>query len=309
MRRLASLLLAFTFLSAQPALLRAGSAAEKATDKAKPAKATDDRDSPPEIPWHSSYAKAMDVAEKQGRMLLIYFCDPGNDEPCRRFKAETLDDPDVCDKLREYVCVRIPLDAAIKIDGEDVVLLEHRSFKEMLGKPGIAIADFANAGADHYGHVVSTFPITKKLWYTPERMVTILTLPPGTLTQRTLIYAVRIHPDKPSSTDGRVDSRLAGEAEKHSRYQARIRRQGHHHWDRRFRRINTRLPRGLVACEVCAESWPGENLVEAAVECVRCWRLSEGHWSAVRAFHRVYGYDIKRGPNGIWYATGIFGKG
>jgi hypothetical protein len=64
----------------------------------------------------------------------------------------------------------------------------------------------------------------------------------------------------------------------------------------------------MTASEVCAESWPGENLVEAAVECVRCWRLSQGHWSAVRAAHRLFGYDMKRGSNGIWYATGIFGR-
>jgi hypothetical protein len=84
--------------------------------------------------------------------------------------------------------------------------------------------------------------------------------------------------------------------------------QGHHQWDTRFQRINTKLPPDTLACEVCAESWPGENLVEAAIECVRCWRFSEGHWSAVRAEHSVWGYDMKRGTNGIWYATGIFGR-
>jgi hypothetical protein len=27
----------------------------------------------------------------------------------------------------------------------------------------------------------------------------------------------------------------------------------------------------------------------------------------VRSRHPLFGYDIKRGRNGIWYATGIFG--
>jgi len=97
------------------------------------------------------------------------------------------------------------------------------------------------------------------------------------------------------------------EAQSHSQYQADIRRQGHHYWESRFHRIVARLPGGLGAREVCAESWPGENLVEAAIECVRCWRLSDGHWSAVRAPNRCFGYDMKRGSNGVWYATGIFG--
>ncbi len=57
--------------------------------------------------------------------------------------------------------------------------------------------------------------------------------------------------------------------------------------------------------EVCAESWGGQHLVEAAIECVRCWRLSSGHWSAVCARSRFFGYDMKLGANGVWYATGI----
>ena len=133
-------------------------------------------------------------------------------------------------------------------------------------------------------------------------------LPPGTLTQRTLIYAVRVHPEKPASTDGELDRNLLEEAEGHSQYQADIRRQGHHFWELRFPRIIGRLPGGLTAREVCAESWSGENLVEAAIECVRCWRLSDGHWSAVMAVNRCFGYDMKRGSNGVWYATGIFGS-
>jgi hypothetical protein len=63
-----------------------------------------------------------------------------------------------------------------------------------------------------------------------------------------------------------------------------------------------------VAQEIVAESWPNESLVEACIDCVDSWRQSPGHWGAVRANHPLFGYDIKRGRNGIWYATGIFGR-
>ena len=265
--------------------------------------------SPAGISWNADYTKAIKAAKRQAKMLLVFFCDPGKEKTCNRFKTETLGDPVVRKKLRGYVCVQVPLDTKVTIGGKEVTLLEDAAFGEMLGKPGIAIVDFASSDPALRGYVVSTFPITKKLRYTSKEMAVILDLPPGTLTQRTLIYAVRTHPDKPASTGGRINPNLVGEAESHSRYQARIRLQGHHRWPARFRRINTKLPSGLTASEVCAESWPGENLVEAAIECVRCWRLSKGHWSAVRAFHRLYGYDMKRGRNGIWYATGIFGRG
>jgi hypothetical protein len=276
-----------------------------------------------EVAWMSDYAAAVRKAEKERKMLLIRFEAPSGNARCERFERETLADAEVRRKLRDYVCLRLPLGATVELDGDppggnsddappgggkQVVLLKHSAMAEMLGQPGVAIIDFAHPEAEHYGRVVSTFPLTGKLWFGPEQMKVILDLPPGTLTQRTLIYAVRVHPDRPASTSGKIDPYLVAQAESHSRHQAQIRRQGHHQWETRFHQINARLSGGLSAVEVCAESWPGERLVEAAIECVHCWRQSSGHWSAVRAAHPLYGYDMKRGSNGIWYATGISGK-
>jgi hypothetical protein len=260
-----------------------------------------------EVRWYTDYAEAVEEAKSREKMLLLCFCYCDNDPLCRRFHAETLGDPMIRTKLQDYVCAKLPLGAEIPVDGKEVTLLEQAAFAEMLREPGVAILDFAHHTSKHYGCVVSTFPITGALWYDVAKMAVILDLPSGSLTQRTLIYAVRTHPDRPASTAGEIDEYLLREAESHSQYQARIHRQGHHQWETRFHRINARLASGLTAREVCAESWPGEHLVEAAVECVRCWRFSAGHWSAVRAWQHVYGYDIKRGSNGIWYATGIFG--
>jgi len=266
---------------------------------------------PPEVRndvgWLDDYLEGIRRARSEGRMLLVYFAGPENDAACRRFWEETLANPAVVEKLRDYVCVLLPLEAEVVIEGERIKLIEHFAFQEMLGRPGVAIVDYRHRKAEFYGQVVSTFPLTKKLRYTAEQARVILDLPPGTLTQRTLIYAVRTHPERPKSTNGTLSSVLAEEARNHSRYQAKIRLQGHHHWDSRFHRINAKLPGGLVATEVCAESWPGEHLVEAAIECVRSWRHSSGHWSAVRAPQRMFAYDMKRGSNGVWYATGIFG--
>ena len=249
----------------------------------------------------------MDLAKAEKKMLLLCFHDTGKDCVCDRFQAQTLANQAICRRLQDYVCVRLPLDAKIKVKGKETVLLRHPTFSEMLGRPGVAILDFAHTDAPYYGCVVSTFPLIGKRWYTPEQVSVILDLPPGTLTQRTLIYVVRTHPEKPASTKGQLDPNLAKEAESHSQYQARIRLQGHHNWGMRFQRINARLPGGQPAREVCAESWPGKRLVEAAIDCVACWRSSSGHWSAVRSAHGYYGYDMKLGSNGIWYATGIFG--
>ena len=260
----------------------------------------------PKVRWSNDYAKAMTAAEKQNKMLLLHFSDGSDGGPGGRLTA-TLDDPRVRRKLQDYVCARLPLGTKIKVQGKEVVLLEHGAFREMLGKPGVAIVDFRVSDPARRGAVVSAFPATEDLGYTPEQMTVILNLPPGTLTQRTLIYAVRTHPEKPASTDGELLPALLEEAQSHSQYQADIRLQGHHQWGSRFARIVARLPGGLGAREVCAESWPGQNLVEAAIECVHSWRQSTGHWGAVCGAQRFFGYDMKRGDNGVWYATGIFG--
>jgi hypothetical protein len=280
-------------------------AAEDTTEADRP-KVNADEKTKINVVWRDDYAEATSIAKREGKMLLIFFSIAEGNQSTQSFESQVLGDESIRRRLQNYVCLRLPLDAKITIQGKPLVVIEHEAFGEMLGKPGIAIVDYRN-DAKLRGEVVSTFPITEKLQYTAEQVAVILTLPPGTLTQRTLIYAVRTHPDKPASTDGEMNPLLLEEAENHSQYQANIRVQGHHAWDSRFRRILALLPGGVSPREVCAESWPGENLVEAAVECVRCWRLSSGHWSAVRASNRFFGYDMKRGGNGVWYATGIFG--
>ena len=261
-----------------------------------------------DLAWRTSYQEARDAADKEGRMLLILFCRPGRCALGDRFEAETLSDPEVRKKLADVVKVKLPLDAKVAVEGKPVELLTTDAFAEMKGLPGLAVMDFADKDSKYYGQVVSVFPFLGDRVYGANEMREILDLPPGSLTQRTMIYAVRVHPEHPASTKGEFNPVLAQEAESHSEYQARIGLQGHHFWETRFHRINARLPAGLMASEVCAESWPGQGLLESAIECVRCWRLSSGHWEGVRTQHRVYGYDIKRGSNGVWYATGIFGR-
>ena len=174
--------------------------------------------------------------------------------------------------------------------------------------PGLAIVDLRDKQSEHYGDIVSIYPFRTGKPLDQAKLKILLELPTGTLTQRTLIFAVRTHKDKPQSTQGVFDPLLASETQKHSVHQASINLQGHHNWDRRFQLISAKLPDRLLAQEVCAESWPRQNLVEAAEECVHSWRQSTGHWSAVSSPHPRYGYDMKRGKNGVWYATGIFGK-
>lgn len=259
-----------------------------------------------ESPWHHDYSSAVKAATAEKKMLFIVFNDDSN--AATRFEAEVLTNRRVQELLDNYVVAKLSVDANVKVDGKPTRILNHGAFSYMYGNAGIAIVDYTNNDPSQYGQVVSQFNFRSTQGRTVHEMEVILTLPPGSLTQRTLIYAVRMHPEKPRSTKGIFRRLLALETFRHSRNQANMQLQGHHQWESRFQQIKAQLPGGLVPTEVCAESWPGQQLEDAAVECVRSWRHSSGHWSAVSDNNVYYGYDMKRGRNGIWYATGIFAR-
>ncbi len=261
-------------------------------------------------PEQADNGKAIRIAQAQEKMMFIEFQSTSNNATQRRFETETLSDGKVRELLRRYVAVRLPLEYEVTVGGAVSRLLKHPAFAELKGRPGIAILDYAHRDTEYYGHVVTALSFMPGKYYRfhPRHLAVALDLPPGTITQRTMVFAVRIHPESPASTKGEFDPMLATEANSHSTYQARIRVQGHHHWGRRFPRLSRLLGRGLRAQEVVAESWPHEGLVDAAVDCVHSWRQSSGHWSAVRSPQPRFGYDMQRGGNGIWYATGLFGN-
>ena len=136
------------------------------------------------IAWEKDYIHAMDLANQQHKMLLIFFSAP-NDTQSRRLEAETFGNAEVMAKQGGFVSLRLTMDAKVTAEGKDFVLLQHPTLREMLGRPGIAIADFAHDDEHLHGRIVSCFPLCGSLWYGPAEMKVILDLPPGTITQRT----------------------------------------------------------------------------------------------------------------------------
>lgn len=258
------------------------------------------------LEWNSDYRAAVQKAKDSKKMLVVFFQDETQPDANRDFLDRLTSDEQVRKGLQQHVCAAIA--ATWKLDDEsaDSQLLKHPAFAEMLGQPGFAILDFTDEKSRYFHYVVSVLPFSIQMAPANHHVAELLGLPRGSLTQRSLIFAVRTHPDQPQSTAGETLDVLVQEAEQHSVHQARINLQGHHQWETRFHRINSQIPGGLVAKEVCAESWPGQTLMDAARECVSSWRQSSGHWSAVNGRHPFYGYDMQRGTNGVWYGTGIF---
>lgn len=257
-----------------------------------------------------NYPAALGRAVSARKRLLIFFHGEPMSAAERAFQTQTVQDARIRPLLADYVLLKLSRRAEVEVDGKPVSLLKHASFKHMEGLGGVAIVDFRDPDSEHYGYAVSCLPFSRSRYYVSsfhgvKSIQTLLSLPEGNIEQRTMIWAVRMHPERPASTSGRFHPVLTRAAASHSLHQARLRVQGHHNWNSRFHQIAHRLGGGSPV-EVCAESWPGQPLVEAALDCVHCWRQSSGHWKAVRGTHRLFGYDIRRGANGVWYATGIF---
>ena len=217
------------------------------------------------------------------------------------------------ERLANYIYLKIP--AAYEYEGRR--LLDYPALREMMGRPGLAVISFSDADLPTHGAVISVHPFvgSRYHWvprYGVNEVRAILELPPtATLTQRSMIFAIRVHPERPQSVFAQAHPAFLGHAARHSLRQASILRQHHADISAASNQLQNEAGVGIGgASEVVAESWGmvvgGENVLEAAFSCIDAWRHSPGHWGAVSRPHRYFGYDIAKGSNGTWYATGIF---
>ena len=258
-----------------------------------------------ELKWEQGYGTSMELAKKSGRMLCIYFFDDASD-PDLWHRWVEIEQEEFSKIASRFIFCRISTDQHESVGGEKIRLLKHEAFREMQDSPGIALIDCRDEDSATFGEVVSVFPQSSTRDLSPAVLQKLFRLPTGTLTQRSLVLAVSLHSDEPKSIQGTWHTVLVSAAESHSERQAELRRQGHHGWSQRFQELMKQLGGNLKPQEVCAESWPHQDLMDAAEECVSSWRQSSGHWQAVSAQQAVFAYDMKKGSNGIWYATGIF---
>lgn len=185
-----------------------------------------------------------------------------------------------------HILCRVPASHVYRAGAHGVRLIEQAGFR-LLGGAGIVVIDPLS------GHAISVLP---RRYCTPGGIDALMRLPRGTLTQRTLIWAVMTHPERPQSAYGRPSQRLFSHAAANNWKQIK------HQWPGHY------LPISQFgnASEVSAVSWPESvNVVDGAVDIVKSWRHSAGHWRHVVAHHAEFGYDMQCG-GGKWYATGTF---
>ena len=168
-------------------------------------------DSPSEKPeWLDDYVDAMDRAKAEGKLMLIHFYRSSDQRRKEAGQAadsvanieRAFSSPAIGEKLGDFVLVKLPIDTAISVQRKPLKVLDHAAFSELHKGPGIAVIDFAHKNSEYFGYVVSVLPFTPGKYYRfqTSHLTALVNLPEGTLTQRSMILAVRIHPEHPAST-------------------------------------------------------------------------------------------------------------
>jgi hypothetical protein len=256
--------------------------------------------------WHTSYDEAYERAVREKKDLVIYF--RGGDRLDNVFENK-----DVKHRLRDFVGLKVP--ASYQYKGKR--LLDHDALDDMAGKPGLVVVSLHDPNLPTHNQAISAHPFmsSRYSWvpdYGVREIEHILDLPArATLSQRSMIYAIWVHPERPRSIFGIAHAAFLGHAARHSSRQAGMRNQHHANLIATIGRLEGEMNKGLGnGSEVVAESWGsfvgGETVLEASFSCIDAWRHSSGHWGAVSREHTFFGYDIARSTSGTWYATGIF---
>jgi len=235
--------------------------------------------------WQDDYTKATDLAMKEKKDLVIYFQNQGE-------LNDALANAEVAKKLEQFVCLKIPTDYKVA----DKRLLDYSVLSDMMGKPGLVVVSYQDKKLPTFATVISAHPITgsRYRWvpaYGAEQVKVTLDLPAhATLSQRSMIYAVRVHPEVPQSVFSTCHPAFLEHAQSHSQRQAGMQRQHHANLLATSGNLRSRVEMGFSgAQEVVAESWGrfvgGENVLEAAFSCIDAWRQSPGHGGAVAGRH------------------------
>lgn len=260
-----------------------------------------------ELTWHTDYAAAYQEAQHEKKMLFIFFRDESRPHVANSYEHDVLAQAELLEPLKKVTRAVLPLDVATPgkpLEKEVGKLLDHAAFAFMDHRQGLAMLDLTDRHSPLFGQLVSAHPFTNGKYYTVRGTESVLGLPRGTITQRTLVWAVREHPAGPLSTTGKCHDVLLRQSHHHSQLQAQYESVGHHDWGTRYSEIASAT--GMSASEVAASSWGAPTLVEAAQEIVNSWAGSPTHWGMIVSPQASYGYDMVRAASGNWYGTGIF---
>lgn len=255
--------------------------------------------------WTTDYVDAYQRAIA-GRRLLIMLFRPPSDTGTTGGNSDNLPGPADLPVLSETVCVLVPTD--MRIPGQPpestARLLDHRSFRHLQGEPGIAVVDLTSTDSPHFGRVVSAFPGATDRRSILAALQPALTLPPGTISQRSLLMAIRAaEPESPLARQGSLEF-LNGLANRNCRYMAHLEQSGLFEAEQRREAVYQQFGDDAVLLEHVFATDSPTTLQSAAAAAAAFWK-ADGKLTLAEG-RQVLGYGLdlfESTGSGRWYAT------
>ena len=280
-------------------------AAEKSADTASTT--TSEPSTTPETSseWTSEYVAAYQRAIAERRFLIMLFREPVSE--AGNVSTDGLPDAADIEGADDVICVVVP--TTMPVPGRPVEtaprLLDHRSFRHLQGEPGIAVVDLTRTDSPNFGRVVSAFPGATEQDSIIAALQPSLSLPEGTISQRSLLLGLRSGLPKSAFADLKYDEKLNDLANRNSRYMAHLDQTGLFEPDERRDAVRKQFGDDARVRELVFATDAATTIQSAASQAVEHWRSSgELEGDALDSGIMAYGLELFQSPaTNRWFAT------
>ncbi len=258
--------------------------------------------------WHGDYLAAYQQAINDKKMLVMLFHDASNPD-LSETRTSGFGAGELQESLDKYVRVSLPINfvaPSADPNAPRTRLLEHRSFRHLRDRAGVAIVDLTDAQGPNYGRVVSALPLPSDGRYSPEVLGTLLQLPSGSIGQRSIVLAVRTGVSGDNFTLGDPKAELHQLANRNARLMAQAEQAGSYDQVARVTAIRESFGDDIRIGELYFASEGPATVQEAAIQAVSKWMQSPEERRTLEGRSFAYGIELFQSPSSQrWFATCI----
>ena len=255
------------------------------------------------LTWHQDYQTAYQQATKQRRQLLVVFRDTVDPESINSLNNGSAV-PGLATPLDAFVRLVMPANTTIPGQSGGTLLLEHRAFRHLNLQPGIAVVDLTDPESAWYGRVVSALPQSPAGRFSPDVVKTLLDLPYGTVTHRSVLLALRT-----ANPESRLAARESADildqlADRNCRFMAQYGQAGAFEPTSRRAAIAAEFGETAQVRELFFAADDSRSIQDAAVMAVESWLSNPDSINTLNGPVDAYGVEMFQAPDSKrWFAT------
>lgn len=255
------------------------------------------------LSWEQDYLTAYKAATELRKPLLIVFRDTVDPESINS-PSTGLAVPDLVPLLDSFVRLALPSNTTIPGQAGGTLLLEHRAFRHLNIHPGIAIVDLTDPESSWYGRVVSALPQPPNGRYSPELVRPLLQLPSGTVTHRSLLFALQNATPQSQFASLESTTTLNRLADRNCRFMAQYGQAGAFDASNRRAAVSTEFGETAQVRELFFASDDRQTIQDAAALAVEAWVRNPDDFRSLNGIVDGYGLEMFQSPeSGRWFAT------